>query len=767
MSARPKVSGWCLTNGLIFTALVASAVAAAADAPQQPSDSSTAPVELQEVVVTAEKRETSLQHTPVAVTAVSQASLLENGVDEVTSLQKVAPDVNITNSSAGPTVDIRGLYTTQGNNPGSEGVVAEYFDGAYLTEVVMQGLLFDLERVEVVKGPQTTLFGKDAVAGAINFVSSKPVLGSSSGDAQLEFGSYSTIRAEAAQNIPVADTFALRVAAQSYSHNGYMQSGLDDANTQSGRLSGLWEPNDKEQLLIVGDYSVDNARDDEGIVSNVVGVQPGISDIYVPTNPRNDTFYDGYVDGPNSPFYRHSQLGGLTLQNDYSFDFATWTTIAAYRRYSLNWVYPTDATQGPLATAPDGGTYPSGARSFVPQVNQSKSFETRLASTSTAPIAWLGGLYVYADDSHGTMIAYPNTTATAQSLQIGNPYEYGLTGAVYGQATYTPESLSALHITAGGRWEADHKEQRDTFTQFGPFTVADIPSSSDTWRHGSYKAEVSYDVAKDSMVYADTATAFRAGGYSYGVGQNATAGPIYLPEYITSYEGGLKNRFFDQRLQVNVEGWTYNYTNFENVLVFFQCTPVCGGLPAITTGNAGKAQYHGASIDIDYLLTDDDELKLTDSWLNAKYGTYVQQVSPGFSLAPGPVPVESNGYLSNTDITNVPHASAIGSYSHSFRNVWGGGTIVARVAGQYQSARVLDLEDDPVYGIVSFRAPAWAMGDASLQYQSKGIWSAQVYCHNFTNNTVPVAGAYSTSTYAYTEAFYPPRVFGAMIEAHW
>jgi outer membrane receptor protein involved in Fe transport len=147
--------------------------------------------ELAEVVVTAEKRESSLQKTAVAV----------------------------------------------------------YFDGAYLSESVLQGMMFDLQRVEVDKGPQTTLFGKDAEAGAINFISNKPVLGETSGEGELEYGSYNTVRTEGVINVPIGDTFALRAAGQTFSHRGYMDSGLDDADTQSARLSALWRPNDQESLL--------------------------------------------------------------------------------------------------------------------------------------------------------------------------------------------------------------------------------------------------------------------------------------------------------------------------------------------------------------------------------------------------------------------------------------------------------------------------------------------------------------------------------------
>jgi iron complex outermembrane recepter protein len=733
--------------------------------PAPEAEDSASQSQLEEVVVTAEKRESSLQKTAVAVAAVSQADLEQNGVTDITGLQKVAPDVNITNNSAGPTINIRGLYTTQGNSPGSEGVVAVYFDGAYLSESVLQGMMFDLQRVEVDKGPQTTLFGKDAEAGAINFISNKPVLGETSGEGELEYGSYDTVRTEGVVNLPIGDTFALRMAGQTFSHRGYMDSGLDDADTQSARLSALWHPTSNESFLLVTDYSADNSRDDEGIVANIVGAMPTAPNIYVPSNPRDDSFYNGDTNGPNSPYYRHSVNEGAIAQNDYDLGPATWTTLLAYRHYELDWNYPDDPGEGPTEVAPNGGSYPSSARSFVLQNNQSESLESRLTSNATVPLQWVGGLYLYHDNSNGTMIAYPSSTATQQSLQIGNPYELEKTYAVFGQLTWTPADLDALHLTAGGRLEADYKEQQNTFTQFGPVTVAQVPFSSHTWRSGTYRAEVSYDLTSHSMLYADTATAFKAGGYGYGPGVDPTVGPIIQPERITAYELGSKNRFFDQTLQLNLEAWIYQYTNFQNVLVFFDCTAgVCGGLPAITTDNAGSARYHGLSADVDYLLTPQDALKLDVSWLYARYGTYVQQVAPGYSLEPG-APVTSDGYQSNTEIPYVPHFSGIASYSHTWANV-GSGSLTGRVGAQFQSSELQDLVQDPVYGVVDVRSPSWVMVDLSLRYQPRGgSWSVETYAHNVANRLVTSSESYSATTQAYAAAFYPPRVIGVILSA--
>jgi outer membrane receptor for monomeric catechols len=213
-------------------------------------------------------------------------------------------------------------------------------------------------------------------------------------------------------------------------------------------------------------------------------VIPGVTNIYVPSNPRDDTFYNGNSNGPSSVFYRHSVNEGLNAQNDYDLDFVTWTTLASYRHFDMNWVYPTNPGQGPAAKAPDGVSYPSGTRTYNP-----------------------------------------------------------------GQATYTPSGLDALHLTAGGRVESDYAMQRGTFTQFGTHTVVLLPQSFNTWHAGTYKVDVGYDLTANSLLYAATATAFKAGGYGYGPGVDPAVGPVTQPEHIRAYEIGSKNRFLDQTLQ--------------------------------------------------------------------------------------------------------------------------------------------------------------------------------------------------------------------------
>jgi iron complex outermembrane recepter protein len=764
--------------------------------------------QLQEVVVTAEKRESDLQKTPVAVAAVSQAALTENGVTEFTSIQKVAPDVNITNSAAGPVINIRGVYSTQSNNPGADNATATFFNGVYLKDEVMQGLMFDMQRVEVDKGPQTTLYGKNAEAGAINFISNKPVLEQASGEGQLEYGSYNTLRTEGMLNVPIGDTFALRFAAQSYRHNGYMDSGLDDADTQSARLSTLWQPNGNETLTLVGDYSVDDANDDQAVVRNVIGLRPcngssaceaAEANIYVPSNPRDDTFANGDDTGASHPFYRHSVNYGVMAQNDYDFGFATWTTQLAFRHFDLAWNAPSPQTIGPttpLQLAPNGVAYPQPlGSSWSPQLDQMESLETRLTSDSTRPLQWVAGLFLYHDVNSGTMQQFstplpvqgvgtdptaPGYVQSTQTLQFGSPYYGAKTAAVFAQTTYTPDALPALHLTGGGRLESDYKNQAGEFTEFGPtnptpFEPVHVPYSSYTWRSGTYRAEIGYDLTPESMIYADTATAFKAGGFGYGPGTDPAVGPIVEPERITSYEIGSKNRFLDDTLQVNLEGWLYTYKNFENVEVYYS-GPVYGlGPPAIGTANSGGAHYHGVTLDLDYLFTPQDVFATSVSWLYGRYGSYVQQLPAGYSFLPCPLAninsftpcagQRTNTYLSNTYIPDIPSWTGTASYMHTWPNVLGG-SISGRVAAQFQSSELQEMVQDPVYGTFPLRTGGWVMGDVSLAYQPRHeSWKVEAYVHNVTNRVVPTSETYNTTYYYYSASFYPPRIIGLIISA--
>ncbi|MDB5418980.1 MAG: hypothetical protein JWP50_2399 [Phenylobacterium sp.] len=746
------------------TAWQTAAHAAAAEA--VPAATAAAAGELETVVVTAEKRETNLQRTPDAIRAVSNEDLVRAGAAEISSIGKVVPDVKITRVNQGAVVDIRGV-SSAGNNPTSEAAVAVMIDGADLAkQQALQGFLFDLERVEILKGPQGTLYGRNSNGGTINIITARPHLDGPSAEGQVEYGNYNLLRTEGSVNMPLSDTVAVRAAFQTIAHDGYMKSGLDDENEQSARLSLLWKPDDKQSLRLVGDYSRNNSISDLATF-NVTAKQPGVA-IYVPSDPRDDTFYNT-VKG-SQPFHRSSTMSGLTGQYDRDLGFATWTTLAAYRFFTSDAVTPNNIGQGPIAVAPDGKSYPSGARSYVPLKYMSYSLESRLTSTETAPLQWVVGLYLFRDKNSGTQIGYADLTTTTPSIEVANPYEVAEAAAVFGQVTYTPDAINRLHLTLGGRFNVDHKDVKGIFTRQGttPFPYNSyLPEASHTWRAGTYKAGVSYDVSDQSLLYANVSTGFKSGGYGYGPGLVPSEGPIYKPETITAFEVGSKNRFFGNRVQVNLEAWYYDYKNFQTNLILYACNPRCGGgPPVLTVASAGAATYKGATAGVEYQITDHDLFKTNFSVISATYDTFVTVAPAGYSLVPTrtTTAVLTNS-ISGTSIPGVPQWSGVATYSHTFEDVWGG-SLDAQIDGQFRGPVLLNLSDDSTYGRIFTRDHSWAMGDVSIRYTPHGnAWSLTGYVHNFTDGLHPVSGRYSPQIHAWNEAFFPPRTFGMIFKA--
>jgi iron complex outermembrane receptor protein len=722
--------------------------------------------ELETVVVTAEKRETNLQRTPEAVRAVSNDDLVRAGATEISSVGKVVPDVKITRVNQGAVVDIRGV-SSSGNNPTSEAAVAVEIDGADLAkQQALQGFLFDLERLEILKGPQGTLYGRNSNGGTLNIITAKPSLSGPAAEGEVEYGAYNLLRAEGSVNMPLSDTVAARAAFQSISHDGYMKSGLDDENEQSGRVSLLWKPDDTQSLRLTGDFSRNNSISDLATY-NITAKQPGVN-IYVPSNPRDDTFYD--TQPGSQPFHRSSTMSGLSGQYDRDLGFATWTTLASYRFFNSESVAPANPGQGALTLAPDGKTYAGGQRSYVSLKYMSYSVESRLASDSSKPLQWVVGVYLFQDRDGGTQIGYGNLTTTTPSIEVANPYELAQAAAVFGQLTYTPDSFDRLHLTLGGRLNEDHKEVKDIYTRQGttPYPYNSLlPEASHDWRAATYKVGASYDVTDRSMVYANVSTGFKSGGYGYGPGLDPSQGPIYKPETITAFEVGSKNRFLNNKLQINLEAWYYKYKDFQTNVILYSCSPTCGGgTPVLTVGSAGEATYKGATIGVEYQLTRDDLFKTNFSAISATYDTFVQYAPAGYSLVPTrtTTPVLSSS-ISGTTIPNVPQWSGVATYSHTFEDVWGG-ALEAQIDGQFRGPVLLNLTDDPTYGRILTRDHSWAMGDLSLRYAPHGAaWSLTGYVHNFTDGLHPVSARYYSQIHAWSEAYFPPRTYGVTFKA--
>jgi iron complex outermembrane receptor protein len=724
---------------------------------------------LQEVVVTAERRVTDLQKTPVAVNTVTQNTLTRAGAVQLTGIGLVMPDVQVTTAIGATYPTIRGLGAGP-SDPSVESNNAVYVDGVILDKLRgLEGFFFDISGVEVDKGPQGTLFGRDANGGALRITTNAPVLGKMSAEGELEAGSYDTRRATGYLNLPIGDTFAVRGAFLDYSHNGYMLSGIDADNQKSARVSALWQPNASESLKLVVDSSLEIGGASTG--SNIVGVLPGITNVYVPSNPRDDTFYVGKQKSQTTPFGIQSRQQGFLLENIYNFRSVAWTTVLGHRQMDEDPdTYPGNFGQGPAKVAPNGGTYASAGLAYTPQWYDSYSLESRFNSTGNSALQWVAGIYADHYTDGGTMISYADPSATNNpQIQIAQPDQTNESWAAFAQGTYSPGgALDGLHLTLGGRLTEEVKNASNTFTQFGlivPYAAL-VPYTSDRWGSGTYRAAVAYDLTNTSMIYADTATGFTAGGIGYGPGINPAVGPVFQPQRNTAYEFGSKNRFLHNTLQVNLEAWLYDYRDIVTQVTEFQAVGpgVYGGLPVLTTGkNVGAAYYRGVTLDIQYLITPNDRLTANFTRTHNKYGDYVVTPTPGMSLTPGPL-TAFNDQLAHSQIAGIPAWNGYTQYMHTWPQVLGG-SLNAEVDAQLQGRTYAGQFLDSVYGNLSITNGGWAILNASVQYQPKDAnWSVTLYDHNLANRLI-VNKSENPSIHAWTGSFNTPRILGVILNA--
>src|SRR5579863_7213757 len=209
---------------------------------------------LEEIIITAQKRSENLQKSAVAVTAISGNTLSETGTVDAQGLTDLVPGVEVAQNNANTIFAIRGISSTTDATLG-DAAVAFHLDGVFEGRpAAASGLFYDIARVEVLRGPQGTLYGRNATAGTVNVITNAPDLSGYQGDVVVETGNYAELRTEAMLNAPLTDTFALRIAAQTLRHNGYLNSGYDDADDHAARLQALWKPNEAFSVLLFGDF---------------------------------------------------------------------------------------------------------------------------------------------------------------------------------------------------------------------------------------------------------------------------------------------------------------------------------------------------------------------------------------------------------------------------------------------------------------------------------------------------------------------------------
>ena len=538
-------------------------VAQADPSPLRLSGRSPVAAELSEVIVTAGRRATDLQKTPTAVSTVSSAALDASFINEIAGLNAIVPSLEITQANGSENlVSIRGVGSeTPENTATTTPGVSEFVDGVYIVNSVsLDETLFDIDRIEVLRGPQGDLYGESSIGGAINLVTEQPELSGFGGSGDVSGGDYDLVRARAEVNVPVGDDVAIRASVQKYSHEGFTKDTyfpdfrLDDADDVSGKAAVLWKPIANFSATVTGQWY--HALENGAAQKNLAEAD---------TDPR-----EVYQDYPGK-FELTNQLYHVNLQYD-----LPWFSVRSVTGYQHeNFVYHYDSSRSAFSVL---GAYDDVAAYNTNTSSYTEEFD--LLSRPGSRLEWTVGAFVLNEESRGLIAEFegpppagdpetdpalvqplPNIqTSPPSNLAYGNALNSARQGyAGFGRATYhlTPK----LSFTLGARVNHDAYTNRSfNFSEFGSSTISH--NFNDTVPTG--RVETDYQVTPQNMVYASAARGYKPGGLNGKNGQ-AVVPESFHDETNTAYEVGSKNTFLDNQLRLNLAAFYYFYRNMQYI----------------------------------------------------------------------------------------------------------------------------------------------------------------------------------------------------------
>ncbi|WP_195763427.1 TonB-dependent receptor [Duganella guangzhouensis] len=547
---------------------------AAADAPA-PADATSPRAERQElttIVVTAERSAQSLQKTSISMVAISEREIAEQGITNAADALKNITNVEVQGAARGSVIAMRGLGSDLPPGMG-ESAVSTNFDGIYnfRAEGNTAGL-FDLERIEVLRGPQGTLYGRSASGGVVNFLTRNPQIGKSTGNVSLELGTYGLVRTEGGANIPVNDMLAIRISGTSTDRKGYLSDGYNDDVSNAGRIKVLFKPTAGISLLAATERVRLNGK--------------GIG--FIPQDNWNDAskrLQAATGAGTDIGYQRYEQ-NKTWLELNADLGFGLLTVLPAWQRADGELYRKFDASR-------TAGSEEQSNRD--PNHATQDSLEARLASPAGAPFKWVAGYYGY--KMHGSTYCLINCDTTSP-----NPNDTS-TRSKAGFAQVTVPLTTGWRGLAGIRTTKDEK------------TISSLTEGQlkDTWKSTDGKVGLEYDLNSATMAYATYATAYRPGGFN---ALPAAVQPLrFESEKMKSAELGIKSRLLHNTLQINADIFSLNYENYQ--VVDFS-PPTYSRI-----SNVPKQKVRGVEIDSRMLLGEFGQLRASVALLDAKLGSFV------------------------------------------------------------------------------------------------------------------------------------------------
>ena len=579
---------------------------------------------LEEVVVTSRKREESLKDVPVAITAVSGRKLEALQANDLSSVASVAPNVNFSfagttsGSPSAAVIYIRGVGQNdflQTLDPG----VGIYVDGVYMGRTIGGVLdLVDPERVEVLRGPQGSLFGRNTIGGAISLTSKDPG-DESEGYIKATTGAFNRIGLQGSLNVPFSETFKARFGAKYHKRDGYVErliagDDLGNDNSFGARANFLYEPSDKFRLRINFDYTLEDER---GAAEEQIGPNGVFATLYnnnilgdtlCPQNGNPNCFQntvstEEFTTNETAPNFSEVNLFGTALIAEYDISSELgFKSITSFRDLQSSFTRGSDGS--PVVLFQTQNEY-----------DQTQFSQELQLSGSSDKVDFVSGLYFFNETGSDLALVEASALSFIPTFPLLSGGEIDNSSfALYGEATFNLSDR--LHVTGGLRFTSETKKfNPNSFAENHPTPrfitegFRELNFSQVTWR-----GILAYDVSDNTNAYASVSTGFKSGGFDsrYTSPTVDNEPTTFDPENVINYEIGLKTFIPSADLRLNVAAFTADYENIQ-----VQGNPP--GQIATVTFNGAEASISGLELELDWSPINNLILNGSLGLLDAKY----------------------------------------------------------------------------------------------------------------------------------------------------
>jgi len=750
--------------------------------------------EIEEIVVTAQKRESNLQETPIAITAMTHEQIEVNRIEDVSDVALRTPSMTYNQLAGYSQVAIRGVGTDL-TNLANETAVAMYEDGVYRGATFSQSVpQFDMERIEVLRGPQGTLYGRNATGGAINVITRLP---SETPEFNGSFtgGDYDHIRLEIGLSGPLTDTILGRVSFLTDSHSGYFDNKTRDDSEgddsfKGGHASALFKLSETGELILRGNYTRDHTSAGAFVVREIaptaLGVTPAnVGGFLTFPNPLLGGLSLAQAFGLNIPQAsppivvdpdNHDYYGNMPSKNTIKQYGGSATLTEQFGDVTAKLVVARQDAKFVVTGDSDGTDLPMLELNSGDQANRQNTAELNFSGTFwDGRATWLVGGFYFQEDGYahfyydltamqttfeaifgifsplqaplpaGSFAVLPpfNEPRLKTGVPSATPYldfrgnQDSTSYAGYGQMTI--DLMDHLHLTLGARYTDDTKDMHRelTLNLGGPPCNQHI---NQNWNETTGQGTVSYDFSDDVMTYVSASKGFKSGGFNV-----AECAGAFDPETIWAYEIGTKANLLDRRLQLNAAAFLYNYDDI-------QINRFINNASSIT--NAAKADIYGAELELVALLGEGFEFDGGVTYLSTEYGGDASFSDP--IIGGPPISVDGN------DLLRSPPWKLYFGAQYTWET--GMGRFLLRGDVTYSDKFYFDVFQASLPNQHEMKQDAYTITNARLQWDSiDGKYSGQLFCQNIGDELYANTAVAIGTTGSIASAYSTPRVFGLRV----